>query len=266
MDPVWAFLLGLLQGATEWLPISSSGWSLVFANGLGVHSVDALALAFFLHFGTLGAVLVRLRSDVRDVLAALPRFRTDPLVRYLLVTTAISLPVGLALVLTLEEAFTEHEVGGVAVTVLVGVLLLVTGLVLRAAKDRQGERRVDATDVRDWALLGLAQGLAALPGISRSGMTVSALLVRKVDAAEALRLSFLMSIPVTIAVVAYELVWGGVLDVGVAAVVAGVLGSFVLGYVTIDALLALSNRIRWDLFCFVFGAIAMLAGYVLLLV
>jgi hypothetical protein len=75
-----------------------------------------------------------------------------------------------------------------------------------------------------------------------------------------------MSIPVTIAVVAYELVWGDVLDIGIASVVAGVLGSFVLGYVTIDALLTLSSRIRWDLFCFVFGAIAMLAGYVLLLV
>jgi undecaprenyl-diphosphatase len=266
MDPVWAFLLGLLQGVTEWLPISSSGWSVVFANGLGVHSVDALALAFFLHFGTLAAVLARMRSEVRDILVALPRFRTDPLVRYLLVTTAISLPVGLALVLTLEDAFAEREGGGVAVTVMVGVLLLVTGLVLRAAKDRQGERRVDATNAGDWVLLGLAQGVAALPGISRSGMTVSALLVRRVDAAEALRLSFLMSIPVTIAVLAYELVRGNVLDIGIASVIAGILGSFVLGYVTIDALLALSQRTRWDLFCLLFGAIAILAGYVLLLV
>ncbi len=263
MDPVWAFLLGLLQGVTEWLPISSSGWSLVAAKGLGVASADALALAFFLHFGTLFAVLVRLRGDVRDVLAALPRVRADPLARYLLVTTAISLPVGFALVLTLEGVFEEHDLGGLAVTVLVGALLVVTGIVLRAAKDRQGDRGVEATSAADWTLLGLAQGVAALPGISRSGMTVSALLLRRVGPQESLRLSFLMSIPVTVAVVAYEAARGNVVGMGLPAILAGTAGSFVLGYVTIDALMALARRVRWDLFCIGFGLLAVVAGSVL---
>lgn len=265
MDPVSAFLVGLVQGVTEWLPISSSGWTLVLARNLDVATDDALALAFFLHFGTLLAVLVRLRGDVRDVLLALPRWREDALVKYLLATTAISLPLGLALVLTLEEAFAEHDLTGVTVTMLVGGLLIVTGIVLRAVKDRLGDRRVDSTDTLDWTILGVAQGLAALPGISRSGMTVSALLMRRVDAEEALRLSFLMSIPVTIAVVAYEIVSGGVDAFDPPVVASGVLASFVLGYVTIDGLMALAQRVRWDLFCIAIGALALVAGALLLL-
>ena len=264
MDPVLALLLGLVQGVTEWLPISSSGWTTVTANAIGVGAKDALAFAFFLHLGTLLAVVVRLRGDVRDVLVALPKWRSDPLVRYLLVTTLISLPLGLAVMLTLEDLFEQNELPGLAVTVLVGVLLVVTGVVLWAAKDRQGDRKVDATTMKDWVLLGLAQGITPLPGISRSGMTVSALLIRKVDAEESLRLSFLMAIPVTIAVVAYEVVAGNVAAFGWPAIVSGVVGSFALGYLTIEALMTASRTVRWDLFCIVFGVLAVVAGLVLL--
>jgi undecaprenyl-diphosphatase len=145
----------------------------------------------------------------------------------------------------------------------VGALLVVTGIVLRAAKDRGGAREVKDTGWGDWSLLGLAQGVAALPGISRSGMTVSSLLLRKVDANEALRLSFLMSVPVTIAVVAYELVLGDVTVVGWGPIGVGVLASFVFGYVTIEGLLAASQRVRWDLFCVAFGLLAVVAGALL---
>jgi undecaprenyl-diphosphatase len=266
MDPVTAFLVGLVQGVTEWLPISSSGWTLVLAGNMDVTTSDALALAFFLHFGTLLAVLVRLRTDVRDVLVALPRWRDDALVRYLLVTTLVSLPLGLALVLTMENVFEDHDFTGATVTVLVGAMLIVTGIVLRAAKDRMGGRKVGETGFLDWAILGLAQGLAALPGISRSGMTVSALLIRKVDANESLRLSFLMSIPVTIAAVGYEVVVGDVVSLGMPVIVSGVLASFIMGYITIEGLMALSQRIRWDLFCILFGVLAVVAGIMLVLI
>ncbi len=261
MDPVTGFLLGLLQGVLEWLPISSSGW--VGVAAAWVSETDWLDLAFFLHFGTLLAVLVRLRGDVRDIVVELPRWRTDPLVRFILATTAISLPVGLVLVLVLEAAVEAQYLTGVGVTLLVGALLVVTGLVLRSARDRGGQRRVGDTGPLDWAVLGLAQGLAALPGISRSGMTVSALLVKRVDAGESLRLSFLMSVPATIAVVAYEAVLGDVASVGWPAVMAGVAAAFILGYLTIEGLLRLAQRVRWDWFCIAFGLIAVAAAIAL---
>lgn len=262
MDPVLAFLAGLLQGATEWLPVSSSGQVVLLLEGMGVDADDTLALAFFLHFGTLFAVLARLRGDVREVVGNLGEWRTDPMVRFLLVATIVSLVVGFALVQTLEEAV-EGSLGGVFLTLLVGAMLIVTGFVLRSAKGRLGERKVEELADGEAAVLGLVQGLAALPGISRSGMTVSALLMDRVDADEALRLSFLMSIPVTIAVVLYELVVWDIASIGVVPVTIGVLASFFFGYLTIDGLLALSRRIDWSVFCVAFGGIAVVLGVVL---
>ncbi len=263
MDPVLAFLAGMLQGATEWLPVSSSGQVVLLLEGMGVEPEDTLALAFFLHFGTLFAVLARLRCEVREVVGNLSKWRSDPMVRFLLVATIVSLVVGLALVQTLEEAV-EGSLGGVSLTVLVGAMLIITGFVLRSAKGRAGDRTVEDLADGDAAVLGLVQGLAALPGISRSGMTVSALLMDKVDADEALRLSFLMSIPVTIAVVLYELVVWDIGSIGAVPIIIGVLASFAFGYVTIDGLMALSRRIDWSVFCVAFGGIAIVWGVVLM--
>ena len=252
MDPVLAFLAGMLQGVTEWLPISSSGQVLVLLSNLGMDADDALALAFFLHFGTLLAVVVRLRGDVFEVVGNLPKWRTDPMVRFLLVATLVSLPVGFVLVQTLEEVV-EGSVGGVFLTVLVGAMLIITGFVLRSAKGILGERKVE----------DMAGGDA---GISRSGMTVSALLIDKVDADEALRLSFIMSIPVTIAVVLYELVVWDLASIGAVPIVIGVVSSFAFGYLTIDGLMALSRRMDWSVFCVAFGGIAVIAGVVLMFI
>lgn len=265
MDPVLAFLAGMLQGVTEWLPISSSGQVLVLLGNLGMDADDALALAFFLHFGTLLAVVVRLRGDVVEVIGNLPKWRTDPMVRFLLFSTLVSLPIGFILVQTLEEVM-EGSVGGVLLTILVGAMLIITGFVLRSAKGKLGERKVEDLADGDAAVMGLVQGLAALPGISRSGMTVSALLIDKVDADEALRLSFIMSIPVTIAVVLYELVVWDLASIGAVPIVIGVVSSFAFGYLTIDGLMALSRRMDWSVFCVAFGGIAVIAGVVLMFV
>jgi undecaprenyl-diphosphatase len=179
----------------------------------------------------------------------------------------VSLPVGLGIVLALDRFLdgTPGERPGVVVTLLVGALLVVTGLVLRAAAGRAGGRRVADTGPSEWALLGLLQGLAALPGVSRSGMTVSALLMRRVEGGEAIRLSFVMSVPVVAAAAAYEAVWGDVGGLGWEVLAAGVLSSFVFGYLTLEALLRLSRSMRWDWFCMAFGLLAVAAGAVLLL-
>jgi len=97
-------------------------------------------------------------------------------------------------------------------------------------------------------------------------MTVSALLMDKVDADEALRLSFLMSIPVTLAVVLYEAVTWDLASIGAVPILIGVVVAFVFGYLTIDGLMALSKRIDWSVFCIAFGGIAVAAGALLMLV
>ena len=262
MDPVLGFLLGLIQGVTEWVPVSSKGMVGLAASWSGVD--DWLPLAFFLHLGTLLAVIIRMRMDVRDVLLGLPRWRTDRLVQFVVGATLVSLPFGFVGVVLLQDALDRYDVTGLLATVLIGAFLIVTGLVLRTSRRRMGERRVEHTGTQDWVIMGLAQAAAVVPGLSRSGMTISALLFQGLEPREALRLSYVVSIPAIAGVVAYEAAFGDIWHFGAPTLAAGVLGAFVFGYVTLDVLLRAATRVRWDLFCVAFGAAAVALGLILM--
>jgi undecaprenyl-diphosphatase len=262
MDPVLGFLLGLIQGVAEWVPVSSKGMVGLAASWAGIK--DWLPLAFFLHLGTLAAVVLRMRGDVKDILVGLPKVRTDRFVQFVVGATIVGLPIGFLGVVFLQDALDRFEVTGHAAMVLIGAFLIVTGLVLRAARDRGGARRVADTRPLDWVIMGLAQSIAVVPGLSRSGMTISSMLFRRLEPEEALRLSYVVSIPAIAGVVAYEAIAGNIGEFGWASVAAGVASSFVFGYVTLDALLRAAPRLRWDWFCVIFGMIAAAFGAVLL--
>jgi undecaprenyl-diphosphatase len=262
MDPVLGFLLGIIQGVAEWVPVSSKGMVGLAASSAGVK--DWLPLAFFLHLGTLLAVLLRMRGDVKDVLVGLPKIRTDRFVQFIAGATIVGLPIGFLGVVFLQGALDRFEIGGHAAMVLIGAFLIVTGLVLRAAREKGGTRKVADTRAPDWVLMGLAQSVAVVPGLSRSGLTISSMLFRKLEPEEALRLSYVVSIPAIAGVVAYEALKGNIGAFGWPSVAAGVVSSFVFGFVTLDALLRAAQRIRWDWFCVAFGTIAVVFGAVLL--
>jgi undecaprenyl-diphosphatase len=262
MDPVLGFLLGIIQGMAEWVPVSSKGMVGLAASWAGIK--DWLPLAFFLHLGTLAAVVLRMRGDVRDVLVGLPKVRTDRFVQFVVGATVVGLPIGFLGVVFLQDALDKFEVTGHAAMVLIGLFLIVTGLVLRAARDRGGTRRVGDTRPTDWIIMGLAQSIAVVPGLSRSGMTISSMLFRRLEPGEALRLSYVVSIPAIAGVVAYEALKGNIGAYEWPSVAAGVASSFVFGYVALDALLRAAQRIRWDWFCIIFGIIAATFGAVLL--
>ena len=114
---------------------------------------------------------------------------------------------------------------------------------------------------KDSLISGLVQGTSILPGISRSGVTVSTILFEKYDQDNALRLSFLMSVPVTIASVIVDIIFGGgsvlgTLNIFTIGII--VLVSFLIGYLTIDLLLRLARKINFGYFCILYGIIAFL--------
>ena len=197
-----AAALGLLQGLVEWLPVSSEGvvsgvYALIFDAPLD----EAVGFALWLHVGTVPSVLVALRHDIMDIareVAARPRAPSST-VRFLFVATLASGVVGLPLLLSLSEI---SAIGGTAATGLIGCLMLVTGyLQLRRSKADHQVR--DNLTLADALLVGVAQGLAVIPGLSRSGMTVAVLILRQVDRKRALTLSFLLSIPASLAASLY---------------------------------------------------------------
>ena len=253
-----AVVLGLLQGIFEWLPVSSQ-WVTV-----AVHSrvfdgeiAEGFGYSLWLHIGTVPPVLVAFRKEtaqiVRELLAR--PTKPSPLAAFLLVSTVISGVVGLPLVLLLTDL---AEDAGPAAMVVVGVALLLTGA-LQIVRPSQGARARDDTDVRDALQAGVSQGLAVIPGLSRSGATVAALLWRGVDRREALVLSFLMSAPASIAAAAYVALSGD-FAVTIKALV-GAAVAFLVGLATIRLLVALAERVNLAAFVMIAGA-AIAAGAV----
>lgn len=192
-----AILLGLVQGLCEFLPVSSSGHLVLFQTILGVDDPGIL-LDTLLHVGTLIAIFV---AFWKDIWAMIRRPLSKPV--YLLVVATI--PAVIATLLLgdfFETAFTGE---------FLGLGFLATSVILFVSGRRQGHRR--EVTYADAAVMGCFQAFAILPGVSRSGSTISGGLLRGVDREEAARFSFLMSIPAILGSVVLQvkdLVTGGI--------------------------------------------------------
>ena len=264
VDIIIAVILGMFQGVTEWLPISSSGQTiLAMVDVLNIDAKTALSMAFYLHFGTLMAVIAKLRGDVKQIIVRLPRFKEDKLVQFIVISTCATALVGIPVYIVLFRFF-EEGIGGNVVTVLVGLFLVFTGVVLHILRKKIGIRALKDSNAKDSLIAGIGQGFAILPGVSRSGLTVAALVGKRFKQEDALRLSFLMSIPATIGIVILETLRGTVLSIGIVPIAAGIIASFIIGYLMIDVLLRFAKKVKFDVFCLVFGAIAIVVAVVVM--
>jgi undecaprenyl-diphosphatase len=258
-----AFLLGVVQGLTEFLPVSSSAHLVIVPWALGWEFDPAYAFAFdvLVQMGTLLAVIVYFAHTLREMLVAVwsglrarqpwadPRSRLGWLI---LLATVPAVIAGLIFHDLVEAAFGSPTA--------VFFFLLVTGALLAGA-ERFGrpQRDLNRVTALDAVAVGAAQALALLPGISRSGSTISAGLLRGLQRSEAARLSFLMSIPVMIGAGLVGLKDLADLSPGLELllpVVVGFLTAAIVGYFTIRWLLAYLAGHRLTAFaayCFVVG-------------
>ena len=251
-----AVALGLLQGIFEWLPVSSEGivagvYALVFDASLD----EAVEYALWLHLGTVPSVIVALRRDIMDIareFLAGPRVPSDR-VLFLVAATLISGVVGLPLLLALSEVST---VGGTVATGLIGCLMLVTGYLQLRRRETEEEERGNLT-LYDALWVGIAQGIAVIPGLSRSGITVATLLLRQVDGRRALTMSFLLSIPASLAASLYAGIDSGLAFDREALVAAT--AAFGVGLLTIRGLMAAVSRVNFGWLVVAVG-IAMVVG------
>jgi len=255
-------ILGLVQGITEWLPISSSAFlTLIMANFFGITEIGVLIqTALFFHIGTFLAALIYFRKDVYDLIKALFKFKkakpeTQEVLKFLIIATLISAAIGLAILYGLRSFTSQLEVTGKTITFFVGILLLITaGIQLRVKT--KGLRKEREIRNKDSILLGVVQGISALPGISRSGITVSTLLLKKFDDTTALRLSFLLSLPIILLANIFLNLQDVVFS---STAIYGILAAFVFGLLTIAGLMKLSKKINFGWFVLIF-AILMLVS------
>ena len=263
LDWLGVALIGILQGLLEWLPVSSSGQTvLVMVNFLGIHPELAISMGLAVHIGTALAVVVKYpRQLARLIDLREPNAST----RFYWVTTTVSLIIALPLVILLQQTFESELWTGMTITLFIGLALIFTGLMLSRAKGR-ARKPISAGGLPDHILLGIVQGVAVLPGISRSGMTVSALLMRGYKKTQGLVFSFLLSVPVSIASALYFLVFGDVVSAGAWLFVIAVLFSFVFGYLSMEALVRVSRKVNFSKFCIFFGGLAVVLAILLWLV
>lgn len=253
MAPVLqAVLWGLVQGITEFLPISSDGHLVLIPALFGFAPPD-LATTAVLHLGTLGAVVAYFRKD----LWGLRRARSDPDARRLLWLLFIgSLPVALAL-LFVEQVESLQQSSTAA-----AVFLLVTGLVLVFVDHLpRGKRDIDQATPVDALLIGFAQLLAVLPGISRSGFTIATGLARGFERVATARFSFLLGVPAITAAGLFQLISlandGGVPQAAwLGVVVAGLTGYLAIAFLL--RMLARTGLSGYGYYCLALGLLALI--------
>lgn len=270
-EVVVALVAGLVQGIFEWLPISSEGNVAIALSAFGYGPEAAVQYALFLHAGTAMSATAYYRSDLASVVGTIPAWRPDSAfgedtatTTFLGLATVTSGVVGIAAYRTL--AAVVSELTGGAFVALVGALLVVTGLLQRFADGVAVHHRT-TPDLVDGVLVGVLQGLAILPGVSRSGTTTSALLLRGHEGEDAFGLSFLLSIPAALgAGVLVVLDVGGLPSATPAGAILATVVAAVVGYLTIDALMRVVRRIAFWVVCVGLGGLAMLGGLVVVVV
>lgn len=247
MTVIEAVVLGVLQGITEFLPISSSGHLVILQHFMNINT-PGVTLEVLLHFGTLLAVLVYFRKDILHLLR-------HPQDRFLWLIVVGVIPAGVIGVL-FEDAF-ERWFGSVT---LVSIMLLITGLVLWVAENlASGKKDSRTMTVMDALVIGFAQSLAITPGISRAGSTISAALLTGLDRDTAARYSFLVVIPVILGATVLkvsDLVTAGVDNAYIVPYAVGTVVSAVSGYFAITVLLKLLNTGRlkvFSIYCWLVG-------------
>jgi|ERR1035437_5998535 undecaprenyl-diphosphatase len=257
---IQSIVLGIIQGITEWLPISSKAMmSVVMVSFYNMSLTEAVYYAIWLHIGSLFAVALFYRSDIIKLFANLPTYVRDVrhpsgynrLTTFLIIATFATALIGAPL---LVFGLTKLQLTGSYAIAFIGALLIGTGLLQLHARQRVGTRNRSLSPM-DAIIAGILQGVAILPGFSRSGLTVSALL-RRYSAEDALNLSFLMYIPAVIgAEIGLSLIKSGSYFT-VYALIAIVI-AFCFSLLTISTLLKVAERINFGYFCILLGCLAL---------
>jgi undecaprenyl-diphosphatase len=253
---IQALVMGIVQGLTEFLPVSSSGHLIIvpWLFGWTDPFITSLAFSVMLHIGTLAALLVYFRADwfrlVPAGFAAIRdrSFRGDPDRRLAWLLAAATIPAAIAgFVLADVIEANVREVGLVALTLVVGAVILWLA-------DHWGAQTRGVEDVTFPIAIGIgaAQAIALVPGISRSGISISAARFAGLNREAAARFSFLMATPVTAGAALFEirkLVTGEAgVDVEVGPLIVGMLAAFVSGMIAIGFLLRYLRTRSLDIF------------------
>ncbi|MFH0927007.1 MAG: undecaprenyl-diphosphate phosphatase [Candidatus Micrarchaeota archaeon] len=264
MDIFQILVLGLIQGITEWLPVSSKTLDTVAYLAMGGAQEHVIYVLLYLHMGTIIAAAIYYRQELLSILQkslqirsinSLQNSHTGFYIAALAGTGIIGLP------LLLLQKYVFENLNASLLLVLMGAGLLLTAYLLHSQKGKEHEKSLTHAGAKDGLITGLFQGLSVLAGVSRSGTTTTALAWLKYEPRAIFELSFILSIPT---VICAELLFYAI-DINFSQfnLVEGALlalSSFVFGYLTIGALVSFAKKFNLAAVAAAFGLIMAIAG------
>lgn len=270
---IYSIILGIVQGVSEWLPISSKTQVLIFVTYIFKLNFNAAyAFGLFMEIGTLVAAVIYFRREVISLLKVIIG-RGDSqgvlLFKYVLVSTIFTGIVGAPLYLYVVDAVQGHYNLGIPMMI-IGIVLIGDAVIISHARSRYkkatNKKDLKSMTFKEYILVGVAQGIAALPGVSRSGITTSTFLLLNFDAGEAFRLSFIDMILATGAVV--PLTWiaskakvmSGIAIIGIPGLLIAIGVATVISLLLIGFLLNIAKKSSIIYLVLALGVIAMAGG------
>lgn len=290
MDLIKSIIMGVVQGVAEFLPISSSGHLAIFKHILGMED-PSLLFDVMLHFGTLVAIFIAFWKDIKELIVEgfgilgdffvnlfcflVNLFCKDkkqykqivrtPYRRFVMLVIVSTIPTGIMGILFSDiiESFS-------ATLLMPGIFLVVTSIILTTAdRVRVGKKDENTASYGNAGFIGIAQGLATMPGISRSGTTITACLLCGFKKEFAVKYSFIMSIPAVLGAVVLEIkdAFGMQIDsIQMVNYLVGTVIAAVVGYICIKTMLVIVRGKKFKYFayyCFIIGVIAIAANFMI---
>lgn len=274
MAVISAVLQGILQGLTEFLPVSSSGHLSLYQYFTGISSEGSVAFSVMLHLGTLLAVIIAFRETIWELLKEFFRMIADlfrgrlfkekaaPTRRmlYLLILSCVPLLLVLPLKDVVEGISADNDI------LVEGICFLITAaLLFWADRNTHGRKTAAAMKGKDALAVGIAQLCATLPGISRSGSTIAAGMVRGLEKSYAVSYSFILGLPAVLAAGLLDLKDAGAMDIGWGTALIGMAAAAVFGLLAIRLVkwLIKSDKFRiFAIYTLILGSITVVLGII----
>ena len=260
MDIINAIILGIIQGLTEFLPVSSSGHLEIFKVLLGENKMpsESLLMTVILHFATACSTIVIFKDDIKELLLGLITFEKNDSFWFSVKIIISMIPaalIGFFLETEIELLFSGN-------LFIVGSMLVLTGFLLfMADRAKPSEKKIN---IKSSIIIGISQAIAIIPGISRSGATISTAVLLGIDKENAAKFSFLMVVPLIFGKVLKDLTSSEILASNneILSLIFGFVFAFITGILACKWMIKLvkNSKLKYfSIYCFVVGAISIIS-------